>query len=132
MDPYPYVEAAATDHAIKAATQTLGAVPDDKADGDRASTALANLIRTAQSDGDLHSDISVADIHLLFFFRTHRLSADDTHPLAHRRPLWTCGDCLPGTFWPLVVEAQRVTTVLKRQKMPMGPSSEVAPRTAPS
>jgi len=60
------IEAAATDHAIKAATQTLGAVPDDKADEDRASMALAHLIRTAQSDGDLHPDISVADIYLLF------------------------------------------------------------------
>jgi AcrR family transcriptional regulator len=60
------IEEAATDHAIRAATQTLGAVPDDKADEDRAGTALANLIRSAQTDGDLHPDISVADIHLLF------------------------------------------------------------------
>ncbi|HET6710906.1 helix-turn-helix domain-containing protein [Amycolatopsis sp.] len=59
------IEAAATDQAIKAATQTLGAVPD-KAAEDRASMALAHLIRTAQSDGDLHPDISVADIYLLF------------------------------------------------------------------
>ncbi|WP_086669234.1 TetR/AcrR family transcriptional regulator [Lentzea kentuckyensis] len=59
------IEAAATDQAIKAATQTLGAVPD-KADEDRASVALAHLIRTAQSDGDLHPDVSVADIYLLF------------------------------------------------------------------
>jgi AcrR family transcriptional regulator len=60
------IEEAAADHAIKAATQILGAVPDDKADGDRAGTALATLIRTAQLDGDLYPDISVADIYLLF------------------------------------------------------------------
>ncbi|MEE1833992.1 TetR/AcrR family transcriptional regulator [Streptomyces sp. SP17KL33] len=59
------IEDVATDNAFKATTQTLGAVPD-KADEDRAGVALANLIRTAQSDGDLHPDIGVADIYLLF------------------------------------------------------------------
>jgi len=59
-------EEVATNHAVKAATRTLGAVPDDKADEDRAGAALTTLIEAAQSDGDLHPDISVADIQLLF------------------------------------------------------------------
>ncbi|MCD9874261.1 TetR/AcrR family transcriptional regulator [Streptomyces guryensis] len=59
-------EEVATNHAVKAATQTLGAVPDDKADEDRAGAALTTLIQAAQSDGDLHPDISVADVYLLF------------------------------------------------------------------
>jgi AcrR family transcriptional regulator len=59
-------EQAATNHAVKTATRALGAIPDDKADEDRASAALAMLIEAAQGDGDLYSDVSVADIYLFF------------------------------------------------------------------
>jgi AcrR family transcriptional regulator len=59
-------EEAATNHAVKTATHMLGAVPDEKADEDRAGAALATLIEAAQADGDLYSDVSVADIYLFF------------------------------------------------------------------
>jgi AcrR family transcriptional regulator len=71
-------EEVATNHAVKAATRTLGAIPDDKADQDRAGAALTTLIQAAQSDGDLHPDVSVADIYLLF------ATAPTEHPPAAR------------------------------------------------
>ncbi|WP_123026777.1 TetR/AcrR family transcriptional regulator [Mycolicibacterium stellerae] len=71
-------EEVATNHAVKAATEALGAIPDNKADEDRASAALTTLIQAAQSDGDLHSDVSVADIYLLF------ATAPTDHPPAAR------------------------------------------------
>ncbi|MFD5316637.1 helix-turn-helix domain-containing protein [Streptomyces sp. NPDC127098] len=60
------IEAAATDQAVKAAARALGADPDHKATEDRASAALARLIQASQTDGDLHSDVTVDDIYLLF------------------------------------------------------------------
>ncbi|MBK3571934.1 TetR/AcrR family transcriptional regulator [Streptomyces sp. MBT62] len=60
------VEASVTDRAVKAAAQTLGADPDDRADEDRAGAAVAALIRAGQADGDIHPDVTVSDIYLLF------------------------------------------------------------------
>ncbi|MFJ5546454.1 TetR/AcrR family transcriptional regulator [Streptomyces sp. NPDC093225] len=60
------IEQSATDRAVKAAAQTLGAQPGDHADEDRASAAVAGLIRAGQADGDIHADITVNDIYLLF------------------------------------------------------------------
>ncbi|MFJ9244793.1 TetR/AcrR family transcriptional regulator [Streptomyces sp. NPDC101776] len=60
------VEASVTDRAVKAAAQTLGADPDDRADEDRAGAAVSALIRAGQADGDIHPDVAVSDIYLLF------------------------------------------------------------------
>jgi len=60
------VEALATDHAVKAAAHALGADAGEKAEEDRASAALATLIQAGQADGDLHPDVTVHDIYLLF------------------------------------------------------------------
>ncbi|MEU6375919.1 helix-turn-helix domain-containing protein [Streptomyces sp. NPDC046909] len=60
------IEATATNRAVKAAAHTLGA---DLALGDievRATTALAALIQAGQADGDIHQDVTVDDIYLLF------------------------------------------------------------------
>ncbi|MFD9239064.1 TetR/AcrR family transcriptional regulator [[Kitasatospora] papulosa] len=60
------VEQSVTDRAIKAAAQTLGAEPGNRADEDRAGSAVADLIRAGQADGDIHPDVTVNDIYLLF------------------------------------------------------------------
>lgn len=60
------VEASATDRAVKAAAQALGAEPGDRADEDRAGQAVAALIRAGRADGDIHPDVTVDDIYLLF------------------------------------------------------------------
>ncbi|MGW6508309.1 TetR/AcrR family transcriptional regulator [Streptomyces niveus] len=60
------VEQSATDRAVKAAAQTLGAQPGNRADEDRAGSAVAALIRAGQADGDVHPDVTVNDIYLLF------------------------------------------------------------------
>ncbi len=60
------VEASATDRAVKAAAQDLGAAPTNKAGEDRATAALAELIRAGQDDGDIHPDVTVEDLYLLF------------------------------------------------------------------
>ncbi|MFE2944050.1 TetR/AcrR family transcriptional regulator [Streptomyces sp. NPDC059255] len=60
------VEVSVTDRAVKAAAQTLGAEPGDRADEDRAGAAVAALIRAGQADGDIHPDVTVDDIYLLF------------------------------------------------------------------
>ncbi|MFF4835508.1 TetR/AcrR family transcriptional regulator [Streptomyces sp. NPDC001315] len=60
------IEASATDRAVKAAAQTLGAEPGDRGDEDRAGAAVAALIRVGQADGDIHPDVTVSDIYLLF------------------------------------------------------------------
>ncbi|MFE5368647.1 TetR/AcrR family transcriptional regulator [Streptomyces mirabilis] len=54
------IEAAAQDHAVKAAAQGVGASYDT-----RAAAALTELITAGQADGDLHSDVTVADFYLL-------------------------------------------------------------------
>jgi AcrR family transcriptional regulator len=60
------VEASATDRAVKTAAQALGAQPTNTAGEDRASTALAALIRAGQADGDIQPDVCVDDLYLLF------------------------------------------------------------------
>ncbi|MFQ6394951.1 TetR/AcrR family transcriptional regulator [Nocardia sp. KC 131] len=60
------VEISATNHAAKAAAQALGADPRVQADEHRASTALATLIRAGQDDRNIHPDVTVDDIYLLF------------------------------------------------------------------
>ncbi|MER7665929.1 TetR/AcrR family transcriptional regulator [Streptomyces sp. NPDC096193] len=60
------VETSATDRAVKAAAQSLGAEPGNPAAEERASGAVADLIRAGQADGDIHPDVTVDDIYLLF------------------------------------------------------------------
>jgi AcrR family transcriptional regulator len=60
------VEASASDHAVKAAARALGATPGHPDAENRAGSALADLIRIAQADGDVHPDVTVADLYLLF------------------------------------------------------------------
>ena len=60
------VEASASDHAVKAAAHALGATPGDPDAEHRAGATLADLIRIAQADGDIHPDVTVADLYLLF------------------------------------------------------------------
>ncbi|WP_431913238.1 TetR/AcrR family transcriptional regulator [Nonomuraea jabiensis] len=60
------VEASATNHAVKAAAHTLGADTGADADQHRAEAALAALIHEAQAAGDVHPDVTVGDIYLLF------------------------------------------------------------------
>ncbi|MFJ9687286.1 TetR/AcrR family transcriptional regulator [Streptomyces bacillaris] len=60
------VEQSVTDRAVKAAARTLGAEPGDHADEDRAGSAVAGLVRAGQEDGDIHPDVTVDDIYLLF------------------------------------------------------------------
>ncbi|MFE3229736.1 TetR/AcrR family transcriptional regulator [Nocardia sp. NPDC059228] len=60
------VELTATNQAAKAAAQALGADPAAKAEEDRATTALATLIEAGQAAGDIHPDVTVGDIYLLF------------------------------------------------------------------
>ncbi|MFE5755133.1 TetR/AcrR family transcriptional regulator [Streptomyces massasporeus] len=59
-------EATATNHAVKAAARALGADPVDRDAETRAGTALAALIQAGQADGDIHRDVTVDDIYLLF------------------------------------------------------------------
>lgn len=72
------IEQSVTDRAVKAAARTLGAEPGDHADEDRGSNAVAALIRAGQSDGDIHPDVTVSDIYLLFS------TAPTDHPPAAR------------------------------------------------
>ncbi|MEU6610254.1 helix-turn-helix domain-containing protein [Streptomyces shenzhenensis] len=61
------VEASAADHAVKAVALPLGADPSDKDDAvRRAATALAALIQAGQEDGDIHPDVTIDDMYLLF------------------------------------------------------------------
>ncbi|MGW0872804.1 TetR/AcrR family transcriptional regulator [Streptomyces sp. NPDC002740] len=60
------VETSAADRAVKAAAKALGAEPGDTSAEDRAGTAVAGLVRAGQSDGDIHPDVTVDDIYLLF------------------------------------------------------------------
>ncbi|MFE4056008.1 TetR/AcrR family transcriptional regulator [Streptomyces sp. NPDC059096] len=60
------IEASVTDHAVKAAARTLGAEPGDRADEERAGAAVTALIYAGQAAGDVHPDVTVDDIYLLF------------------------------------------------------------------
>lgn len=61
------VEAAAADHAVKAAALALGADPDDKATTvERSAAAPATLIQAGQAAGDIHPDVTIDDMYLLF------------------------------------------------------------------
>ncbi|RKN05995.1 TetR/AcrR family transcriptional regulator [Streptomyces radicis] len=60
------IEASARDRAVKAAAHALGADPGDKVAEDRASRAVATLLLAGQADGDIHPDVTVGDIYLLF------------------------------------------------------------------
>ncbi|KUN29311.1 TetR family transcriptional regulator [Streptomyces antibioticus] len=59
-------EAIAVNHAVKAAARALGADPVDRDAEARAGAALAALIQAGQADGDIHQDVTVDDIYLLF------------------------------------------------------------------
>ncbi|XVJ75523.1 hypothetical protein H7827_07815 [Streptomyces sp. JH002] len=60
------IELSVTDRAVKAAAQSLGAEPGDRADEDRAGRAVTALISAGRQDGDIHPDITVKDIYLIF------------------------------------------------------------------
>ncbi|TQS29251.1 TetR/AcrR family transcriptional regulator [Microbispora sp. KK1-11] len=61
------VDAAAHDHAVKAAARALNAAdPAARQDEARATRALDQLIRTAQTQGELRDDLTVDDLYLLF------------------------------------------------------------------
>ncbi|TDC75528.1 TetR/AcrR family transcriptional regulator, partial [Streptomyces hainanensis] len=60
------VETSVSDRAVKAAARTLGAEPGDHAAEARAGTAVTTLIEAGQADGDIHPDVTVGDIYLLF------------------------------------------------------------------
>ncbi|MEU6143228.1 TetR/AcrR family transcriptional regulator [Streptomyces sp. NPDC047081] len=60
------IEASVTDRAVKAAAQTLGAEPGDRTDEERAGAAVTALIHAGQTAGDIHPDVTVDDIYLLF------------------------------------------------------------------
>lgn len=60
------VEVSATNYAAKAAAEALGAAARAQADEQRAAAALAGLIAAGQADGDIHPDVTVEDIYLLF------------------------------------------------------------------
>ncbi|MFF4802227.1 helix-turn-helix domain-containing protein [Streptomyces sp. NPDC001351] len=59
-------EAIAVNHAVKTAARALGADPVDRDAEARAGAALAALIQAGQADGDIHQDVTVDDIYLLF------------------------------------------------------------------
>jgi AcrR family transcriptional regulator len=59
------METSATNHAVKAAADALGADHGHKAVEVRVTEALARLIGAGQSSGDIHPDVTVADIYLL-------------------------------------------------------------------
>ncbi|MFD7517407.1 TetR/AcrR family transcriptional regulator [Streptomyces niveus] len=60
------IEASVTDRAVKAAAHALGTEPANHVDEDRAGRAVAALIRAGQDDGDVHPDVTVDDIYLMF------------------------------------------------------------------
>ncbi|MEV7864614.1 helix-turn-helix domain-containing protein [Streptomyces sp. NPDC088124] len=60
------MEASAADRAVKAAALVLSADPADKAPVERAANALTSLIQTGQADGDIHPDVTIDDMYLLF------------------------------------------------------------------
>ncbi len=60
------VEESSSDRAVKAAGHALGATSGSSAGERRAGAALADLIRIAQADGDVHPDVTLADLYLLF------------------------------------------------------------------
>ncbi|MBS1694081.1 MAG: TetR/AcrR family transcriptional regulator [Actinobacteria bacterium] len=75
------VDASATNHAIKAAAQALGADYGNQAAEARAGEALARLIAAGQAGGEIHPDVTVADVYLL-------MSAAPTGQPAAARARW--------------------------------------------
>lgn len=59
------VSATASNHAVKAAAETLNASVDDSVDVQKAHRALQKLITAAQADGDVRSDLTIDDFYLL-------------------------------------------------------------------
>jgi AcrR family transcriptional regulator len=59
------VEAAASNHAVKAAAVALNADVDDSVDVQRAQNALQSLIAGSQSDHAVREDLSIGDFYLL-------------------------------------------------------------------
>jgi AcrR family transcriptional regulator len=59
------VQAAATNHAVKAAALALNANIDDSIDVQRAHAALQSLIAGAQDERAIRDDLSIADFYLL-------------------------------------------------------------------
>jgi len=71
------VETAASDRAVKAAAQALGATSDNPGAETRAGAALTDLISIAQADGDIYPDVTVADLYLLFSIAPTARPADE-------------------------------------------------------
>jgi AcrR family transcriptional regulator len=59
------LEASASNHAVKAAAQALGADHGAYKAEARASDALASLIEAGKATGEVHADVTVDDIYLL-------------------------------------------------------------------
>ncbi|MFC3997536.1 TetR/AcrR family transcriptional regulator [Nocardiopsis sediminis] len=60
------IESTASNHAAKAAARALGADLGDTSAEDRSGAALARIIQAGQADGDIHPDVTVSDLYLLF------------------------------------------------------------------
>ncbi|MEV6007821.1 TetR family transcriptional regulator [Streptomyces sp. NPDC051976] len=58
-------ETAAIHRAGKATARTLGEEPADRPCEDRGAAAVSAVIRAGQSEGDIHPDVTLADIYLL-------------------------------------------------------------------
>lgn len=60
------VESSVTVNAVKAVGDTLDAGHGDQHAEQRAAAALSSLIHAGQVSGDIHPDVTVADVYLLF------------------------------------------------------------------
>jgi hypothetical protein len=60
-----FLEAAATNHAVKVAAGVLNADVDDSADVQRAHGAFQSLIDAARADREVRADLSIDDFYLL-------------------------------------------------------------------
>ncbi|MFI9834747.1 TetR/AcrR family transcriptional regulator [Streptomyces sp. NPDC051913] len=60
------IEASVSDRGVKTAARTLGAQPGDPSDEDRAGAAVEAVIKAGQAAGEIHPDVTVDDIYLLF------------------------------------------------------------------
>ncbi|WP_420878310.1 hypothetical protein [Streptomyces sporangiiformans] len=82
-----FLETAAGDLAVKGAARAIGA--DTNADTDtavkRTTTALAALIQAGKAEGDVHPDVTLADLYLLLDNApTDRTTQASTRWLTHR------------------------------------------------
>ncbi|GIE78515.1 TetR family transcriptional regulator [Actinoplanes philippinensis] len=74
------IEAAAINHAAKAAASAMGTHPGDPAAEQRSAAAVTSMIKAGQTAGDIHPDVTVDDIYLLV-----NSAPTDQPPAARRR-----------------------------------------------